>query len=221
MVEITSEILLVDKPVGITSFDVIRRLRKSLGIRKMGHAGTLDPLASGLMIIGVGTGTKRLAEYIKLDKVYETQILLGQKRSTSDMEGEVLAEKELRENVSEHKLIETVDSLVGSLKLPVSSYSAIKQGGVPLYKKVRQGKVIDELPVREMVVHEAEFLGSEAVEINEKKFQLVSVRFHVGSGTYIRSLAEELGSRLGYPATVFELRRTKIGPFDIKNASEV
>lgn len=208
-------ILLIDKPVGISSFDVIRRLRKRLGIRKMGHAGTLDPLASGLMIIGVNEGTKKLNEYLKLDKEYMAEVKLGQRTSTGDLEGEVVEEKEVGE-IEKEVVEQMVSSMVGTLELPVSAYSAIKQGGVPFYKKAREaerkGESIpdSDLPRRSMKVYEAEL-----IDIADK---ILRVRFKVGSGTYIRSLGEELGRRLGYPATLASLRRTKIGEFGVEEA---
>lgn len=209
-----TNILLIDKPVGITSFDVIRRLRKKLNIKKMGHAGTLDPLASGLMIIGVNEGTKRLNEYLKLDKEYVTDVLLGKRTKTGDLEGEVVAEQEVGV-VTEEEVIDSLSSMVGTLTLPVSAYSAIKQSGVPLYKKARalekSGQAIDfELPMREMKVYEAELL-----DMSDK---MIRIRFKVGSGTYIRSLGEELGRLLGYPATLASLRRTKVGEFRVEEA---
>ena len=210
------DILLVDKPVGITSFDVIRRLRKSLGVKKMGHAGTLDPLASGLMIIGIGPGTKKLTEYIKLPKEYVTEILLGEQRSTGDMEGEILESADVPE-LDADTIRETLREMVGTLTLPVSAYSAIKKDGVPMYKRARRGDADIELPIREMEVTEAEYLGHECVD----DMCIVSVRFAVGSGTYIRSLGEEFGKRLGYPAVLKSLRRTKVGEFDIVDAREV
>lgn len=216
------EILLIDKPVGISSFDVIRRLRKeykekNLPVPKMGHAGTLDPLASGLMIIGIGAGTKKLNEYLKLSKEYETEILVGEQRTTGDMEGEIVEEREVEEIFSSEKISSTLAGMVGILMLPVSAYSAIKQNGVPLYKRARAGKVIEELPMRNMEVKTAEYLG----HMHENKRCIVRVRFYVGSGTYIRSLGEEFGKRLGYPATLKSLRRTKIGEFDIKDARKI
>jgi tRNA pseudouridine55 synthase len=234
-----SDIILVDKPSGITSFDVIRRLRKKLNIKKMGHAGTLDPLASGLMIIGIGAGTKKLAEYLKLDKEYVAEILIGRRTTTGDREGEVMEEKtieaeEAAEIFSAEKISAALSGMTGTLKLPVSAYSAIKKDGVPFYKKARaaekQGRNIpeSELPVREMKVYEAELLDitlqpgdhSDLDIIGDIKecFPIIQVRFKVGSGTYIRSLAEELGRRLGYPASLASLRRTKIGDFKIEEA---
>lgn len=215
------EILLIDKPKGITSFDVIRRLRRQLGVKKMGHAGTLDPLASGLMIIGIGNGTKRLSEYIALPKEYIAEVLVGEKRSTGDMEGMVLEEREVRSldiNVIREKLKE----MIGTLTLPVSAYSAIKKDGVPMYKRARKaevrGEIIEDVPTREMKVTEAELLG-DLVCGNGRC--VLAVRFVVRSGTYIRSLAEELGRRLGYPATIQNLRRTKVGEFQIEDAREL
>lgn len=210
------EILLIDKPAGITSMDVIRQLRKKLNIRKIGHAGTLDPLATGLMLVGVGSGTKKLTELVKLDKEYIAEVRIGESRSTGDLEGEVLEEKSATE-VSESLVREVLENMLGTLTLQVSAYSAIKVGGVPMYKRARKaeqtGEVVKEVPMREMEVKEAELIdftgGDRAV---------ATVKFHVGSGTYIRSLAEELGRRLGYPATIQNLRRTKVGKFDVKDA---
>ena len=212
------EIILVDKPKGITSFDVIRRLRRELGIKKMGHAGTLDPLASGLMIIGIEKGTKKLNEHIKLDKEYIAENRLGERRSTGDLEGVVLEEKEV--GVLDQVVVKKIlDEMVGTLTLPVSAYSAIKKDGVPMYKRARKaekkGEVVEDVPLRDMCVYEAELLPN--IEYENKR-AILTVRFKVGSGTYIRSLGEELGRRLGYPATLQNLRRTKVGNFDIKEA---
>lgn len=212
-----SELLLIDKPLGITSFDVIRRLRRILNIKKMGHAGTLDPLATGLMIIGVGAGTKKLTGLVKLDKEYIAEVRIGESRSTGDLEGEVLEVKIVKGLTRE--MVEIVlATMVGTLTLPVSAYSAIKIDGLEMYKRARRaeksGEVVTEVPIREMRVDAAELLqfkidGGQAV---------ATVRFFVGSGTYIRSLAEELGRLLEYPATLQALRRTKVGEFSIEDA---
>lgn len=215
-------LLLIDKPKGVTSFDVIRRLRRILNIKKMGHAGTLDPLASGLMLIGVGAGTKELTALVKFDKEYVAEILIGQKRSTGDMEGEVLKEREVEDIFSAEKISSTLADMQGDLTLPVSAYSAIKKAGVPMYKRARaaakKGETVTDVPMRIMQVHEAQLMDSSKLNLDNKNFQLVTVRFAVGSGTYIRSLAEELGNRLGYPATLYNLRRTKVGEYSIKGA---
>jgi tRNA pseudouridine55 synthase len=208
-------LLLVDKPKGITSFDVIRRLRRSIGVWKMGHAGTLDPLASGLMLVGVGKGTKELAKLIKLDKEYEAEIVLGERRCTGDFESAILEEADAS-GVQEDTIERALASLVGAPELPVPAYSAIKQGGKPLYQLARKGREV-AAPVRPMHVHEAQLLRTEARGPRMHVF----VTFSVGSGTYIRSLAEELGRRLGYPATLGNLRRTRIGEFKVEDARSI
>lgn len=217
------ELILIDKPKGITSFDVIRRLRRLMNIKKMGHAGTLDPLATGLMIIGVGSGTKRLTGLVKLDKVYIAEILLGERRSTGDMEGEVLEERPVSEPVEilQSKISTALTDLVGETELPVSAYSAIKVDGVPMYKRARKaektGDVVAEVPMRTMRVYETELFK---FEIKGDR-AVATVRFKVGSGTYIRSLAEEIGRQVGYPATLQNLRRIKVGEFDIEMAQQI
>jgi len=231
------EILLIDKPSGITSFDVVYQVRRKLNPKpkkdapsddskpwvrlKVGHAGTLDPLATGLMIVGIGKGTKKLTELVKLDKEYIAEVRIGEKRTTGDLEGEIVEEKEVVEISSEETAV-AVDSLVGTLRLPVSAYSAIKKDGKPMYKRAREaeqkGEVVTDVPVRDMTVYEAEVLNIENVEIDGKTRVVVTVRFFVASGVYIRSLGEELGNRLGYPATLQNLRRTKVGEFDVKNS---
>ena len=222
------EIILVDKPAGITSFGVIRELRKRLNVRKIGHAGTLDPLATGLMILGVGTGTKRLTELVKLDKEYVAEIRVGEKRSTGDLEGEIIEEAPVTE-LAEALVRDTLQSIVGTLILPVSAYSAIKKDGVPMYKRARQaektGVIVTEVPIRDMKVFAAELLlPPTALALSDgsrPRRMVVTVRFAVGSGTYIRSLAEEFGRRLGYPATLQNLRRTKVGEYRIEDAKRI
>lgn len=204
-------ILLIDKPKGITSFDVIRALRKKTGIRKMGHAGTLDPNATGLMIIAMEGATKTLTQFLKLPKTYEAEILFGVRTDTGDVEGRVVEEKTVE--VSEQAVREALVGMVGTLDLPVPAYSAIKQGGVPLYKKARRGEVVNT-PLKAMEVRNVEFLGMNGLS-------RALVRFDVGSGTYIRSLVEEMGKRLGVPATLANLRRTVIGDFKIEDAKEL
>lgn len=214
------ELLLIDKPYGITSFDVIRRLRRKFNIKKMGHAGTLDPLATGLMIIGVGAGTKKLTELVKLDKEYVAEVRIGESRTTGDLEGEVVKSKKV-EGLESETVGVALTALVGTLELPVSAYSAIKVDGVPMYKRARKaekiGEVIADVPLRAMRVDEVELLSFEM----DGDRAVATLRFVVGSGTYIRSLAEELGRRLGYPATLQNLRRTKVGKFDIKDAQTI
>lgn len=218
------EILLIDKPAGITSFDVIRQLRKKTGVKKFGHAGTLDPMATGLMILGVEGGTKKLTDYIKLDKEYIAEIRIGERRTTSDLDGEIIEQVETV-ILDEDLIKDALASLIGTQSLPVSAYSAIKVDGKPMYKRAYEaakiGELMDDVPVRNMRVDEAEFLGLSELQTATGHRVIVKARFAVASGTYIRSLAEELGRRLNYPATLQALRRTRIGNFKIKDAKKL
>ena len=215
MTGLPDDVLLIDKPKGISSFDVIRTLRRTLGVRKMGHAGTLDPLASGLLIIGVGAGTKKLTEYLKLDKTYEAEIILGESRTTGDIEGELIAEKAV-DSVDVARVHEVLAGMVGNVVLKVPRYSAIKRDGEALYKKARRGDEF-EAPTRTMQAHDAVL----ARIVPDTSRVHIHVRFSVGSGTYIRSLAEEVGRRLGVPATLGNLRRTRIGQYSLEEAQKV
>jgi tRNA pseudouridine55 synthase len=204
-------ILLVDKPEGITSFDVIRMLRRKMKIWKMGHAGTLDPFASGLMIIGVEKGTKLMNTFLKLSKVYEATILLGQKTDTGDRDGKII-EQEQPPKPSKEKIKEVLDSMVGTLELPVPIYSAVKRKGKPLYDYARKGEVV-ETPVKSMTVISYEFLDQKENEI--------SIKWNVASGTYIRSLALEFAKRLGTIGTVIKLRRFSIDTYSVQDAIKI
>lgn len=213
--------MLIDKPKGITSFDCIRTLQHKYGRDiKMGHAGTLDPLATGLMLIGTGMGTSKLSELAGLDKQYQADILLGLKTTTGDMAGDVLEERAVvcpDKNEVERILL----SLRGEVMLRVPLFSAVKRGGKRFYSYAREldvetirGGDFLQPPLRAMRIDTIVANGSRK---NGEKCVL-SVVMDVGSGTYVRSIAEEIGERLGVPATVKELRRTRIGDFYIEDA---
>ena len=208
--------MLIDKPVGISSFDVIRRIRRDRGDRKLklGHAGTLDPLASGLMIVAEGPATKLLSQFLKLPKTYEAEVCIGQSTISGDRDGEVTQRLEVG-GLSEEDVRNTIAGMVGTLDLSVPVYSAIKRGGEALYRKARRGEAVDA-PVKPMEVRDAEFISME----ERDGVCFVSVRFDVGSGTYIRSLAVELGKRLGYPARLENLRRTQVGDWRVEDAQQ-
>ena len=213
----TGEILFIDKPKGITSFDVIRRLRRMTGKKKFGHAGTLDPLASGLLIVGVGAATKKLHGFLKLPKVYEAEILLGRRTDTGDVAGKTIDELRIKNcELREEEIQKILKGMVGKLELPVPMYSAVKRGGEALYKKARRGEQFTP-PIKPMEVRAAEFLGVR----REGEEVILKIRFDVGSGTYIRSLAEELGRRLCVPATLANLRRISIGNFSVADAKKL
>lgn len=205
-------ILLIDKPAGITSFDVIRQLRKKLGIKKIGHAGTLDPMATGLMILATEKDTKKLEQFLKLSKEYETEILLGTKTDSGDVDGEIIEQIQVAE-LDAKKVKEVLVSMIGTHTFSVPMYSAIKVDGKPLYKYAREGKKPSRIPEKEMTVTDIELLGVEG--------SVIHARIAVTSGTYIRVLGEEIGKRLGYPATLQALRRTRIAEYSIVDAQKL
>ncbi|MEW6617349.1 MAG: tRNA pseudouridine(55) synthase TruB [Patescibacteria group bacterium] len=209
-------IILIDKPKGITSFDVIRALRRKMNIRKMGHAGTLDPLATGLMIIGINEGTKKLSDYLKLPKTYDAEILFGIKTDSGDVDGKIIEEKTIPPFEKE-KIEDALHQMIGKRKIQAPMYSALKVAGKPLYKYARAGDTSVVAPEKEMEVRGIEFLGERC----ENQRQIISARIDVSSGTYIRSLAEEIGKLLGVPATIKNLRRIRIGEFTIEQAETI
>lgn len=208
------EIFFIDKPKGITSFDVIRVLRKKLKIKKMGHAGTLDPLASGLLIIGVGEGTKKLKEFVSLPKTYLMDILLGKRTETGDLEGKVIEEKEVKDiDLRNVKAVLVQMEQEKEIELQVPLYSAVKVKGKPLYKYARKGIKI-EPPKRRTKIFYLKPLGFS----KENDFFVLKVEMKCVKGTYARAVAEEIGRRLNLPATIKDLRRTKIGNVDVSRA---
>lgn len=198
-----SGLLVVDKPVGPTSHDVVGRVRRAAGTRRVGHAGTLDPLAGGVLLVCVGQAT-RLVEYlVGLDKVYETTVRLGQSTTTYDAEGDVTAERPVA--VSAEEIVAALDAFRGPIRQRVPPFSAVKRDGQPLYKKARRGEAID-LPDREVTIRILELLSYEP--------PLLTLRMDVSSGTYVRSLAHDLGQALGCGGHVVALRRTSVGRFN-------
>lgn len=214
--ENANEILLVDKPGGISSFGLIVILRKKLNTRKIGHAGTLDPMATGLMLIGVGPGTKKLNNLIGLSKRYRAEVLLGKKTDTADIDGKIIEEKPFDSAQGTEKIKEILDSLIGKNLLPAPVYSAIKKAGKPLYKRVRSGEKITP-PIREMIVEDIVFIDF----IKDKNEPVIIFEIGVSSGTYIRSIAEEIGVRLGTVATLKALRRLSIGDYFVDDAIKI
>ncbi len=194
-----SGILLVDKPVGPTSFDIVAATRRRTGART-GHAGTLDPFASGLLLLLSGATTRLQGRFVGLDKRYLTEIDLTGRTSTGDPEGEVVEE---HDPPTADELEEKLASLRGVVELPIPAASAVKIGGERAYKLHRRGVAV-EMPVRRMTVHE---LALDGYDDGVARLGLL-----VSSGTYVRAIAEALG---GHCRT---LRRTEIGPFSIDEA---
>ena len=217
------DILLVDKPAGWTSFDVVAKIRS--GIRadyrargekptkrqlRVGHAGTLDPFATGLLIILRGDACKRAGEFLKLDKVYEATIHLGQTSTTGDPEGELT-------DVSNYvptrdEVAAALSQFTGTIIQTPPAYSAIKIDGRRAYQLAREGKDV-VMPRREVTIHSLELL--------DYAYPDIRVRAHVGSGTYIRSLAEDIGTALGTGAYCAQLRRTRVGEWQLGEAKMV
>ena len=205
------QLLLVKKPLTWTSFDVVNKLRYRLKIKKIGHAGTLDPLATGLLIICTGKMTKRIEEYMGLEKEYTGTFVLGQTTSSYDLETEVSEAQDIS-SVTEHSIREAVKTLTGKISQLPPAHSAIKVGGKRAYKFARQGKEV-ELKPREVEVSEFEITG---VELPAVHFRVVCSK-----GTYIRSLARDLGEKLGVGAYLSQLCRTRIGNFKLEAAVSV
>jgi tRNA pseudouridine55 synthase len=204
---VTSGILLLDKPVGPTSHDAVARVRRAAGLRRVGHAGTLDPLADGLLVLGLGPAARFLEYLVGLDKTYETTVRLGQATTTYDSEGEVTAEHPV--SVSAAQLTAALDAFRGPIRQRVPSHSAVKRDGRPLYESARRGEMID-LPQRDVVIHALDLLAFDP--------PLVTLRVACSSGTYIRSLAHDLGAALGCGGHVAALRRTAVGVFSVDGA---
>lgn len=201
-------ILLIDKPVGITSFDVIYRLRRWHGVEKAGHAGTLDPRASGLLIICIGNETKNIHRFVDLEKEYVGTFQLGIRTPSFDMETEV-SERADCSGVTLETLEAATGRFLGRQLQTPPMYSAAKHHGKPLYKYARRGQVLERTPkeinIREIVV---------------TAFAPPFVEFRVvcSKGTYIRSLANDIGTVLGCGAALTALRRTRIGTYEVGNA---
>ncbi len=202
-------ILLVDKPVGCTSHDVVDMIRRAAGIRRVGHTGTLDPNATGLLILCLGQAT-RLSEFlIGLDKVYEGAMLLGTVTDTQDIEGEVLEENEVPDTITEEQIKEIFQGFTGEIQQVPPMVSAVKSGGSRLYSLARKGETVDR-PARTVTVHEFELLRFEPPK--------VYFRIRCTRGTYARTLAHDVGQELGCGGTLAELRRTWVGHHSLENA---
>ena len=205
-------VLLIDKPAGITSFGVVARVRRKLSQQlgkkaKVGHTGTLDPFATGLMIIVTGKECRNASNYSKLDKVYEANVRLGQTSTTGDPEGELTEVSDLVPTLEQVNAALT--GFVGEIQQQPPMYSAIKINGQRAYKLAREGEVF-EMPFRTVTVFSLELL--------DYTYPDIKIRVHVSSGTYIRTLAQDIGLQLGTGAYCNQLRRTKIADFSIDDS---
>jgi tRNA pseudouridine55 synthase len=201
-------LLVIDKPSGLTSHDVVERIRRILRCR-VGHAGTLDPQATGVLLVCLGAAT-RLARFLQgHDKAYEGTVRLGWATDTYDAEGEALADPVTPPRLRREQVQEVLDSFVGAIEQTPPAYSAKKVRGQPAYRRARRGEDVRPKPVT-VEIHSAELLDLTA--------DTIQVRIHCGAGTYVRTLARELGEALGCPAHLAGLRRTRSGSFSLRHA---
>ena len=208
-------LLVVDKPAGWTSHDVVAKARGLLGTKKVGHAGTLDPMATGVLVLGVGKGTKLLTFVVGADKDYDATIRLGEATITDDAEGEVTAASDAS-GISDAAIAAAVADLTGDIQQVPSSVSAIKIDGQRSYARVRSGEDV-EIPARPVTVSRFEIL-----EVRRSGSLVdVDVAVTVSSGTYVRALARDLGAALGVGGHLTALRRTRVGGFGLDVAVEL
>jgi len=213
-----SGILLIDKPAGLTSHGVVARVRRLAGTRKVGHAGTLDPMATGLLIVGLNAATRLLTYMVGLDKAYRATIRLGAATTTDDADGEIthLAPPPRVAAIAPADIDRELAALTGELQQVPSSYSAVKVDGRRAYERARSGEQV-ELRPRTVTVSALELLSSrrsaEGIELQ--------VTVECSSGTYVRALARDLGTALGVGGHLTALRRTRIGPFELASAAEL
>lgn len=212
-------LLVVDKPAGLTSHDVVGRVRRLAGTRKVGHAGTLDPMATGVLLVGVNRCTRLLTYLVGLDKTYTATIRLGQGTITDDAEGEItqIADPGLVAGLTGEAIVAAARTLTGDIMQVPSAVSAIKVKGVRSYHRVRAGQEV-ELPSRAVRVSEFSVGDPMLVQTPDGPVCDVPVVVSVSSGTYVRALARDLGGLLGVGGHLSALRRTGVGPFDLDQA---
>ncbi len=207
-------LILIDKPKGMTSHDVVDEVRRITGEKRVGHGGTLDPNATGLLIVGVGReSTKKLGQIAKNKKEYEAEIVLGEERDTDDSEGRKLAifnsQFSINSQISKIQIIKVLNFFLGVQEQVPPLYSAIKIKGKKAYKLAREGKKVVLQP-RKVVIY--------SIKLLSYSYPVLRISCLVSSGTYIRALARDIGRKLGCGAYLKELRRTKIGDYNLSEA---
>jgi len=208
MSNIKDGIVIVNKPSGMTSHDVVSQARRKFKMRQIGHAGTLDPLATGVLVLLVGKGTKLFNKFEPFDKAYKACLILGTKTTTADIEGEIIQQVPY-DQISESDILETFKQFVGEIEQTPPMVSAVKVNGRRLYELARKGIEV-ERPARQVRIDVLDLL----------EFHQPRVRFYLecSKGTYVRKLAEDVGEKLGCGACITEIQRTKVGPFVIEEA---
>jgi len=209
-------LLLVDKPAGLTSHDVVARVRRYAGTKKVGHAGTLDPMATGLLLLGLNRATRLLTYLVGADKTYRATIRLGQSTVTDDAEGEVTASPGAGE-IGEQAVRTAVGGFVGPIEQVPSAVSAIKVDGKRSYARVRAGEDV-QLAARPVTIHSYDVAAMRSQTADGVPVLDIDIEVRCSSGTYVRALARDLGVALGTAGHLRALRRTQVGPFDIAEA---
>lgn len=202
-------ILLIDKPTGWTSHDVVAKLRGILKTRRVGHAGTLDPLATGLLVILVGTACKASQYLMSQGKIYDGTLCLGRVTNTQDSDGEIMEENPVPEELTVEKVSEAMQAMLGDQYQTPPMFSAIKINGQPLYKMARKGQETEREP---------RFIRISSFVVTEANLPEVSFRVECTKGTYVRTLAHDLGRNLGPGASLTALRRISSGDYTIEQA---
>jgi tRNA pseudouridine55 synthase len=210
MIDLPDEgiLILINKELRWTSFDVIKKIRNVLRIKKVGHAGTLDPLATGLLIVCAGKKTKEISNFMDLEKEYTGSMVLGKTTPSVDLETEFDSEKSI-EHISESAILKLTEEFIGSISQVPPVYSAIKKDGAPVYLKARKGEFVAMEP---RTVEVTEFVIT-SIQLPEVKFRLVCSK-----GFYVRSLVRDFGEKLGVGAYLSSLTRTRIGAYKLENA---
>ena len=210
--EVVSGLVVVDKPGGITSHGVVSRVRRLAGTRQVGHAGTLDPMATGVLVLGTNRATRLLGHLMLTDKAYDATVLLGVTTTTDDAEGEVVASTPAGHLTSE-QVRKALDAFVGDIEQVPTAVSAIKVDGKRAYERVRAGEDV-QLKARPVTVH--------SIDVHDVRVSAESVALDISvrctSGTYIRAIARDLGEALGVGGHLTALRRTAVGAFDLSSA---
>jgi tRNA pseudouridine55 synthase len=213
-------ILVVDKAAGWTSHDVVARVRRLAGTRKVGHAGTLDPMATGVLVLGLGPGTRLLTYLVGTDKTYRATVRLGQSTVTDDAEGELVVgvdAERLTAPTAQGDISRAIAALTGPIRQRPSAVSAIKVDGKRSYARVRAGEQV-ELAARPVTVHRFDLLARRSEAVAGLTVVDLDIEVDVSSGTYVRALARDLGAALGVGGHLTALRRTRVGPFALAAA---
>ncbi|MDP8212684.1 MAG: tRNA pseudouridine(55) synthase TruB [Candidatus Zapsychrus exili] len=201
-------IAIIDKPKRITSHDVVDRVRRKFKIKKVGHAGTLDPLATGVLVLLIGKATKLSSKFIGFDKAYDATLILGTETSSADTEGKIIKQSSF-DNITEQQVKDTFESFVGKIQQVPPMVSAVRHKGRKLYELARKGIEVQRA-ARDIEIY--------SLVLNKMNSPYVEFSLECSKGTYVRQLAEDVGKKLGCGACISQIRRTKVGEFKIEEA---